>query len=128
MDFDFREYNSRWLRKRFFDHELVAYADVQGDEIINLVLIEKNQTEDFGYCNLLFFPKRDRGLLKFSITEVSIDNPKLTKVKLRLRRDLIDSNEDIVNCGFELELCIRKFIDNSKDILSYAYMLPGESD
>ncbi len=41
VDFDFREYNSRWLRKRFFDHELVAYADVQGDEIINLVLIEK---------------------------------------------------------------------------------------
>mgnify|MGYP006874901594 CR=1 FL=1 len=29
VDFNSNEYSSRWLRKRFFDHELVAFADIQ---------------------------------------------------------------------------------------------------
>lgn len=33
VDFNSNEYSSRWLRKRFFDHELVAFADIQNDEI-----------------------------------------------------------------------------------------------
>lgn len=28
VDFNSNEYSSRWLRKRFFDHELVAFADI----------------------------------------------------------------------------------------------------
>lgn len=49
-----------WLRKRFFDHELVAFADIQNDEIKDMILIEKKQCEDLSYCNLLIF----RGIKK----------------------------------------------------------------
>ena len=35
VDFNSNEYSSRWLRKRFFDHELVAFADIQNDEIMD---------------------------------------------------------------------------------------------
>ena len=53
VDFNSNEYSSRWLRKRFFDHELVAFADIQNDEIKDMILIEKKQCEDLSYCNLL---------------------------------------------------------------------------
>ena len=107
VDFNSNEYSSRWLRKRFFDHELVAFADIQNDEIKDMILIEKKQCEDLSYCNLLIFPWNKKTLLNYAIAEV--------------KRDLNKCN--IEELGFELELCIRRFNNSCRDIVSYAYMI-----
>ena len=48
VDFNSNEYSSRWLRKRFFDHELVAFADIQNDEIIEKQQLLINSGEKYG--------------------------------------------------------------------------------
>ena len=122
VDFNSNEYSSRWLRKRFFDHELVAFADIQNDEIKDMILIEKKQCEDLSYCNLLIFPWNKKTLLNYAIAEIYKENHQLTKLKLVIvKRDLNKCN--IEELGFELELCIRRFNNSCRDIVSYAYMI-----
>ena len=119
VDFNSNEYSSRWLRKRFFDHELVAFADIQNDEIKDMILIEKKQCEDLSYCNLLIFPWNKKTLLNYAIAEIYKENHQLTKLKLVIvKRDLNKCN--IEELGFELELCIRRFNNSCRDIVSYA--------
>lgn len=77
VDFNSNEYSSRWLRKRFFDHELVAFADIQNDEIKDMILIEKKQCEDLSYCNLLIFPWNKKTLLNYAIAEIYKENHQL---------------------------------------------------
>ena len=122
VDFNSNEYSSRWLRKRFFDHELDAFADIQNDEIKDMILIEKKQCEDLSYCNLLIFPWNKKTLLNYAIAEIYKENHQLTKLKLVIvKRDLNKCN--IEELGFELELCIRRFNNSCRDIVSYAYMI-----
>lgn len=109
------------VKKTFFDHELVAFADIQNDEIKDMILIEKKQCEDLSYCNLLIF-RGIKTLLNYAIAEIYKENHQLTKLKLVIvKRDLNKCN--IEELGFELELCIRRFNNSCRDIVSYAYMI-----
>lgn len=101
---------------------MVAFADIQNDEIKDMILIEKKQCEDLSYCNLLIFPWNKKTLLNYAIAEIYKENHQLTKLKLVIvKRDLNKCN--IEELGFELELCIRRFNNSCRDIVSYAYMI-----
>lgn len=88
----------------------------------DMILIEKKQCEDLSYCNLLIFPWNKKTLLNYAIAEIYKENHQLTKLKLVIvKRDLNKCN--IEELGFELELCIRRFNNSCRDIVSYAYMI-----
>lgn len=105
----------------FIEKPQIVYNNCSGTGK-DMILIEKKQCEDLSYCNLLIFPWNKKTLLNYAIAEIYKENHQLTKLKLVIvKRDLNKCN--IEELGFELELCIRRFNNSCRDIVSYAYMI-----
>lgn len=119
-----KEFTARTIRKKFFDNEMLVFAEMDSnDEIVTLLLIDISAPESANFCEIMFCEGKNRAkLTKYALPIIKRYRNNICKLKLVLNRNQSKINDGFLKeCSFVEELCLRQFNNKEMDILSLAY-------